>query len=81
MDSSLGVAALLKFSRLLKDYSESGALNTLVNIHSAVDDRTFLTKSGDLVTFLKVTGADAECLESLEIDQIVRRFGSAVRTF
>ncbi len=72
---------MVKISRILKDYRESGALNAIVNIHAAIDDSTFLTKSGDLVTLLKVQGVDAECLEPLELDQIVRRFGSAIRTF
>ena len=72
---------MVKMSRILKDYGESGALNTLVNLHAAIDERTFLTKSGELVTFLKVIAADAECLESMQLDQIVRRFGSAMRVF
>jgi type IV secretion/conjugal transfer VirB4 family ATPase len=72
---------LVKVERVLKDYKESGALNALVNLHAAIDEQTFLTKSGELVTFLKVTGADAECLEPMELDQIVRRFGSALRVF
>ena len=72
---------MVKISRLLKDYADSGALNALVNLHAAVDDHTFIGKSGELVSFLKATGADAECLEPLEIDQIVRRFSSATRLF
>ena len=72
---------MVKVSRILKDYRDAGALNALVNIHAAIDDFTFLTKGGDLVTLLKVQGVDTECMEPLEIDQIVRRFGSAIRTF
>src|ERR1700674_4733540 len=78
---SNGATAVVKISRILKDYRESGALNALVNIQAAIDDHTFLTKSGDLVILLKVKGVDGECLEPLEVDQIVRRFGSAIRTF
>lgn len=72
---------MTKIRRILKDYEESGALNALVNLHAALDDWTFLTKSGELVVFLRVTGTDAECLEPIEIGQIVRRFSSALRTF
>jgi len=72
---------LTKLSRVLKDYEESGALNALVNIHAVADDHTFLTKSGELVTFLRVTGADVECLDPLVMNQIVRQFDSAVRGF
>jgi len=72
---------VVKISRILKDYRDCGALHALVNIQAAIDEHTFLTKSGDLVTILRVRGVDAECLEPLEIDQIVRRSGSAIRTF
>jgi type IV secretion/conjugal transfer VirB4 family ATPase len=72
---------LIKISRILKDYAETGALNALVNVHAAVDDHTFLTKAGGLVAFLRLSGADAECMEPLEMDQLARRFGSAVRLF
>src|SRR5882724_5811635 len=78
---SNGAIAVVKISRILKDYRESGALNALVNLHAAIDDHTFLTKSGDLVALLKIQGVDAECLEPMAIDQIVRRFGSALRIF
>ena len=72
---------MVKLSRIFKDYRDSGALHALISIDRAIDDHTFLAKGGDLLTILKVRGVDGECLESLEIDQIVRRFGSAIRTF
>ncbi len=78
---SNGDPALIKIRRILKDYEESGALNAIVNLHAAIDDWVFLTKSGELVVFFQVTGKDAECLEQIEIDQIARRFSSALRTF
>ena len=72
---------MINLGRAFRDYQQSGALNALVNVHAAIDDRTFLTKGGDLVVILKVEGIDAECLDPLRLDQIVRRFGSAMRTF
>ena len=36
---STGDATVIKFKRILKDYEESGALNALVNIHAAIDDK------------------------------------------
>jgi type IV secretion system protein VirB4 len=71
----------MKLSRILKDYRESGAMNALVNIHAAIDDQTFLTKSGDLVVLLGVQGADYECLDASQLDQITRRFETALKTF
>lgn len=70
-----------RLSWILKDYQDSGALNALVNIHAAVHDYTFLTKSGDLITFLSVKGLDYECLDAAQLDQVARRFESALRVF
>ena len=72
---------MINLGRVFRDYQQSGALNALVNVHAAIDDHTFLTKGGDLLVILKVEGVDAECLDSLRLDQIVRRFGSSIRTF
>src|SRR5262249_47948725 len=53
--------------------------SALVGIHAAVDDHTFLTKSGDLLTIMAVRGPDYECREPLELAQMTRRFESALR--
>jgi type IV secretion system protein VirB4 len=70
---------VVKLSRILKDYQESGALNALVNIHAAIDDHTFLTKGGDLIVMLGLQGLDYECLDAAQLDQVARRFESALR--
>ncbi len=72
---------MINLGRVFHDYEHSGALNALVNVHAAIDDHTFLTKGGDLLVILKVEGVDAECLDPLPLDQIIRRFGSSMRTF
>lgn len=72
---------MIKISRILKDYRDSGALNALVNVHAAIDERLFLTKSGELVAFLALQGPDYECLDASELDTVTRRFASAVRVF
>ena len=69
----------MKVARIVKDYEESGALSALVSVQKVLDDQTFLTKSGDLLTVLRVQGPDHECLEASELDQFARRFESAVR--
>jgi len=70
-----------KLSRIFKDYRESGALNALVSIHASIDDHALLCKSGDLVTMLGVRGLDYECLDAAQLDQVARRFESALRIF
>ena len=72
---------MIKVKRILKDYDESGALNTLVNIHATVAENVFLTKSADLVMLLALRGVDPECLDHCQKDQIARRFESALRIF
>ena len=37
---------MVRLSRLLKDYGETGALNSLIALWGFVDDTTFLTKAG-----------------------------------
>lgn len=49
---------MTKLSRILKDYHESGAMSALINIHSAIDDQVFLTKSGHLVMMLALSTGD-----------------------
>ncbi len=72
---------MIRLSRILKDYREAGAMNALVNIHSAIDDHTFLTKSGDLLMVTAARAVDYECLDPAQLDQIARRFESAMRIF
>jgi type IV secretion system protein VirB4 len=71
---------MISVKRILKDYEQAGALNAHVNVTAAVDQRTYLTKSGDLLTILQVQGVDYECLDAPQIDYIARRFEAALRT-
>jgi type IV secretion/conjugal transfer VirB4 family ATPase len=70
-----------KLGNIRKDYNESGAMNALVNIHAAIDERTFLTKCGDILLILSARGVDYECLDPSQLDQVARRFESATRIF
>jgi len=71
---------VIRLSRIIKDYEESGALNARVGITAAIDEHTFLTKGSELVMILRVQGVDYECLDASELDQVARRFESALRT-
>src|SRR5207247_8128357 len=73
--------SVIRLSRILKDYQDAGALNTLVNIHAVVDEHTFMTKSGHLLTVLRTPGVDYECLDPSQLDQIARRYESTIRIF
>lgn len=72
---------MISVNRILKDYQESGAMNALVNIHAAVNDHQFLTKSGDLFSVLKLGGIDYEGKDPEQLDAASRQFQSALRTF
>ncbi len=72
---------MVKLSRLLKDYKETGAVNEVVNLHGFVDEHTFHTKSGDLGVVVKLAGVDYECLDPAQMDELARRFEAAMRIF
>jgi type IV secretion/conjugal transfer VirB4 family ATPase len=78
--SASSEVAVINVGRVLKDYQESGAFHALVGIQAAIDDGVFVTKVGDLVMLVAVQGIDYECLDPEEIDQVARRFESALRT-
>ena len=70
---------MIRMSRILKDYQESGAANALISIHAAVNDHTFLTKGGDLVAILKVKGVDYECLDTGQLEEATRQLNATFR--
>jgi type IV secretion system protein TrbE len=71
---------VVKLSRIVKDYRDSGAVNSFVNLFGFIDDQVFLTKSGEVGIVLKVDGRDYECLDSFELNEITRRFEASVRS-
>ncbi len=70
---------MTKLRRVLKDYEESGALHAQISVQEAIDEHSFLTKSGHLFSLLSVDGVDDECLDPEQIDQIAQRMESALR--
>ena len=70
---------MIRFVRIIKDYRESGAFNALVNIHAAIDDHTYVTKSGDVFSVLRVKGIDYEGRDPAQLNADCRRFESALR--
>src|SRR5262245_35518616 len=76
---SKGFRIMKRLSRILKDYEEAGALNALVPIHAAIDDDTFMTKSGALVMIIALRGVDDECLDAANREQLVRGFQASAQ--
>jgi len=70
---------VISYRRLLGRYRETGAVNGLLNLYGFLDDRVFLTKSGDVGVVLGVTGVDYEGLEPAQREQVARRFEGALR--
>jgi type IV secretion system protein VirB4 len=72
---------MIDLAKILKPYRETGSLNELVNLYGFIDAQTFLTKSGDVGTVLRVHGVDYECLDSAALDTTTKRLESALRLF
>jgi type IV secretion system protein VirB4 len=70
---------MVRMSRILKDFGETGALNSLIALWGFVDDSTFLTKAGAVGVVYRVKGVDFECLDHSERHAIAHRFEQALR--
>jgi type IV secretion system protein TrbE len=73
--------AMLRFSRIFKDYRETGSLGERVNLYGFIDSQVFLTKSGEVGLILEVRGVDYECLDGAAIDNLTKRLESALKLF
>jgi type IV secretion system protein VirB4 len=71
---------MVRLSRLLKDYGETGAINSLIALWGFVDDTTFLTKSGHVGVVYRVHGIDAEGLTHPQRLTAIRQFEGALRS-
>jgi integrase len=70
---------MIQVGRIVKDYSEAGSFNVLLPYLAALDNYTFLNKSGDMAQFLRMEGVDYECMDAGQRDQVARRFESVLR--
>src|ERR1700689_1419617 len=73
--------AMLRLSRIFKNYNETGSLSELINLYGFIGPNVFLTKSGDVGIILEVRGVDYECLDDDSIDSFTKRLESAFRLF
>src|ERR1700720_2856476 len=72
---------MLRLSRILKNYSETGSLSDHINLYGFIGPHVFLTKSGEVGVILEVRGVDYECLDDTSIDAFTKRLESALRLF
>jgi type IV secretion/conjugal transfer VirB4 family ATPase len=73
--------AMLRLSRIFKNYNETGSLNEQINLYGFIGPHVFLTKSGDVGLILEVRGVDYECLDGSSIDGFTKRLESALKLF
>jgi type IV secretory pathway VirB4 component len=68
-----------RVATIVRDYRDTGAMSTLINLYGFLDDGVFLTKSGDLGVVLGLRGVDYECLDPAQREAVTRRFEVALR--
>src|SRR5260370_24352178 len=73
--------AMLRLSRIFKNYNETGSLSEHVNLYGFIGPHVFLTKSGEVGVILEVRGVDYECLDGASIDGFTKRLESALKLF
>jgi type IV secretion system protein TrbE len=72
---------MLRVDKIVKPWKESAALNAHVNLYGSWSENTFLTKSGDVGTILRVPGVDYESLDHSEQEYAVKRLEAALKSF
>jgi type IV secretion system protein TrbE len=70
---------MLRLSKIVKSYKETGALNENLSVYGFLEDDVFLTKGGDVGLVLRVEGVDYECLDHRQTDGLTKRLESALR--
>jgi type IV secretion/conjugal transfer VirB4 family ATPase len=70
---------MIRVARIVRDYSEAGALNTLIALWAFVDNGTFLTKSGHVGLVYRLRGREAEGLAHEQRRLVVHEMEAAFR--
>src|ERR1700680_5233083 len=73
--------AMLRLSRIFKNYNETGSLNEQINLYGFIGPNVFLTKTGEVGVILELHGVDYECLDPVAIDGLTKRLESALKLF
>jgi type IV secretion system protein TrbE len=72
---------MLRLDKVIKPWKESAALNDHINLYGFWNEKTFLTKSGDLGMILSIPGVDYESLDRSKQEYAVKRLEAALKTF
>ena len=72
---------MVDLKTLFKDYVDSRAFSSLVNLLGPVDDHSFQTKDGGLLVVVAMRGADPECKEDQFLDSVANTSRSALSVF
>ena len=70
---------MVRISRILRDYSEAGGVNTLVPLWGFVDEHTFLTKAGHVGVVYSLRGVDVDGLTQAQRRALTHRMEAALR--
>lgn len=70
---------MVRLSRILRDYSDAGGVNTLLPLWGFVDGATFLTKAGDIGIVYSLRGVDVDGLTHAQRRAVTHRMEAALR--
>lgn len=70
---------MVRVSRILRDYTDAGSVNSLLGLWGFVDDSTFLTKAGHVGIVYRLRGANYEGLSHAERRGLVHQVEATLR--
>ncbi len=72
-----------KISRIMRDFSKTGAFNEVVGptFFPDAESSVFFCKSGDLGIALKLAGAEYDCKEPRQVEAVAREWSTALKVF
>jgi len=71
---------MLRVDHITKDWKEAGSFPAQINLYGFWDEHSFLTKSGDIGSLLRIGGIDYESLDHAGRDYAVKRLEAALRS-
>src|SRR6185312_13300888 len=74
-----GDRTVVRISRILRDYSDAGGVNTLLPLWAFVDGGTFLTKAGHVGVVYNLRGVDVDGLTQAQRRALTHRMEAALR--
>jgi hypothetical protein len=69
----------VRLSRILRDYSDAGGVNTLLSLWGFLDDGSFLTKAGHLGIVYSLRGVDVDGVTHAQRRALTHRMEAALR--